>query len=87
MLLRISSHAVDRYMQFIDSSLTRGQARVALFRVFRMSRVATEYEIREYHRRPDGEVDYMIADTCYGVLCMPVKQGVVMTIYDVRKPE
>ena len=86
MLRFISSHAVDQYIDRIDKTLNFGQARVAMFRVYQMSRSATEYEQKLLRRHRDGEVDYRLCDTCFGLLCMPVKRGVVVTIYAVTMP-
>jgi hypothetical protein len=82
--IRISSHAVDQYRARVDRTLDKGQARVALFHVWLMGRDATDWELARLRRDQDAEVTYRLAETCYGVIVMPIRQGVMTTCWAVQ---
>lgn len=83
--IKISGHAVDQYRARVDRTLDKGQARVALFHVWLMGRNATDWELQRLRRDEDSEVTYRLAETCYGVIVMPIRGGVMTTCWAVRQ--
>lgn len=82
MLERISAHAIDQYQDRVDKKTSRSAARVVLFNLYRKGHNATSYEIKEIRQEePDGETTLRLCDTCYGLIVMPIKRGVMMTCW------
>ena len=86
-LCSISSHAMDKYSECVDSAIPHRDIRAALFRMLQCAHKATEWERAKLHKRIDGDADYYVADTCYGLYVMIVKDRCLVTIYDIRRIE
>jgi len=82
MLRRISTHAIDQYMGRVDKRISRYKVRVALFHIYRIGHDATCYEAKSIrHEDVDGETTLRIAETCFGLIVMPIKRGVMTTCW------
>lgn len=81
-LRRIGDHAIRQYIKRVDNSVSYYRARAVVFYAYRNGHDATEYELAAMHRtNDDGEVIFRICDTCYGRIVMPIRRGVMTTLW------
>src|SRR5512140_758773 len=81
----ISLHAMERFVDRVDASLSHGHARVALYRMMQWSRKATEHMLHRLHVRVEWDADYYISECSYGTFLLAVKQGTLVTLWSVEE--
>lgn len=80
--MRVSSHAVDQYMDRVDKKATPRRAFISLHKVYRMGHDATEYEVKSIrHEELESGTTLRLCDTCYGLIVMPMQDGVIRTVW------